>query len=171
MPFYLEYYYQERLGYELNYTIFRNPFFQSPSDVPVNTQYVRGFSVHLKQKLYNKDKENGMFYYAQEARFSLNNYHAIKDSSGFTNHLQATERKYEFSFLIGDRLSKSAKNRGWSLDVFLGLGIGYREISKHYQSTPKLDGYLPGLKTSKVTFPIRFGFSLGYLLKSRSSLH
>jgi antitoxin component YwqK of YwqJK toxin-antitoxin module len=163
-PVYLEYYFQERLGYEANFTFYRNPFFKSAAGLPVNTESISGFSVYLKQKLYNKDKDNGMIYYAQEARFTLNNYQVLRDSMGITNRLSATERKYEFSLLIGDRLIKNPREKGWTLDIFFGIGVGFREISRAYQKNPKLDAFLPSLHDKRITIPVRFGFSVGYLL-------
>jgi uncharacterized protein len=164
IPFSLEYYSQERLGYELNYTILRNPFFKSSSGIDYNTEYIHGFSVSLKQKLYNKDNDNGMFYYAQEARFSLNNHYVNhQDTSGNTSLLSATEKKYEFSLLIGSRRIRNPREKGWTLDIFGGLGIGFRDVTKHYQSTSKLDALFPNLKETRLTIPLRFGFTLGYL--------
>ena len=104
-----------------------------------------------------------MIYYAQEARFSLNNYYANRDSAGSTSLISATEKKYEFSLLVGDRLIKDPKKKGWTLDVFGGLGIGFREVTKHYKSNPKLDDFLPSLKETRLTIPVRFGFTAGYL--------
>jgi uncharacterized protein len=166
-PVSIEYYTQERLGYEFSCMLFRDPFFKSHSALPANTESRGGFSLYLKQKLYNKDNDNGMIYYAQEVRYTQMNYHVTRDSSGVQTALDATEWKYEFSLLIGDRLIKDPKKKGWTLDIFGGLGVGYRNVSKHYQSTPKLDSFLPHLKDSRITIPVRFGFMFGYLLSKK----
>jgi uncharacterized protein len=165
IPVSLEYYFQERLGYEFNFTLYRSPFFKGAPAVPVNTQYIRGFSLNIRQKLYQRDKDKGMFYYAQELRLSSNDYYVnYQDSTGDpTQLLHAGEKKYEFSFIFGDRLIKDPKKKGWTLDIYVGIGIGYRDITKNYKSTLKIDGSFTGLQENKLTVPVRLGFNLGYL--------
>jgi hypothetical protein len=65
--------------------------------------------------------------------------------------------------LFGDRLLKDARKSGWTLDIFGGLGIGYRTITRNYQKDPSKDALFLGLKTRSLTIPLRLGFSIGFL--------
>jgi antitoxin component YwqK of YwqJK toxin-antitoxin module len=165
VPVNLEYYFQERLGYEFNFTLYRAPFFRGPATLALNSQYSRGFSLDLRQKLYQKDIDKGMFYYAQELRFTSIDYHVnFSDSTGAAiQPLHAGEQKYEFSFIFGDRIIKDPKKKGWTMDIFAGIGLGYRNISKDYKSTIKIDSYFTKLRESKLTVPVRLGITFGYL--------
>ena len=132
--------------------------------MPDNAVYKRGFSAYFRQKLYSKDQDNGMFYWAQEARFSSMDWFVnTKDSTGEDMLLHSKENTYEFSILFGDRLLKDARKKGWTIDIFAGLGIGYRTIDRNYSRDPVKDGYFLGLKTRSLTVPFRLGLSVGYL--------
>jgi hypothetical protein len=163
LPVSLEYYFQERLGYEINYTIYRNPFFKSGASFPLNTLYKRGFSTYLRQKLYQRDDDNNMFYWAQEVRFSSIDYYINTLDSTGEILLHKKEKLYEFSVLFGDRILKDPRNKGWTMDLFGGLGVGYRSISRNYENDPKKEALFVGVKTRRLSIPIRFGVSFGYL--------
>lgn len=162
-PVSLEYYIQERLGYEMNFTIYRNPMFSSVASLPKDAEYTRGFSSYFRQKLYQKDKDYGMYYWAQEVRFTSID-HSVKTSDSTGQYfLQAKERTYELSIIIGDRLLRDARKKGWTIDIYGGVGIGYRDIKRNYQSQPKFDALFLSLKSRHLTVPIRLGISIGYL--------
>jgi antitoxin component YwqK of YwqJK toxin-antitoxin module len=165
IPVSIEYYFQERLGYELNFTSFTKPFLKGAGSIPINEEYIRGFSVGLRQKLYQKDKDKGMFYYAQELRFTSNEYYNNhQDSTPAPLELfRASEKRYEFCLIFGDRLIKDPKKKGWTLDIFGGIGLGYKEITKKYSGNRSIDSLFPDLKEKTLTIPVRLGFNIGYL--------
>lgn len=162
-PVSLEYYIQERLGLEINYTVLRDPIFKAASSIATNEVFKSGFSAYFKQKLYSKDQDNGMLYWAQEIRFTSLDYLVKHQDTTGTSLLQANEKLYEFSILFGDRLLRDSRKKGWTIDVFGGLGIGYRSIDRNYQSTAVKDALFLGLKTRSFTIPLRLGLSVGYL--------
>lgn len=152
-PVSLEYYYQERLGFEVSYSLLRDPFFREPSGFSK-----RGFSAYFRQKLYQKDQDNGMFYWGQELRFTSLDYFS-SDINSVPSSFHTNEKLYEFSLIFGDRLLRDARKRGWTIDIYAGLGIGYRDITHHNAGT----NVFPGLNTRRFTVPFRFGLSAGYL--------
>ena len=161
-PVYAEYYFQERLGYEFNYTFYRAPLASTFSET--NTQYTQGFSTYLRQKLYQKDRDKGMFYFAQEVRFTLMDY-LVNYQPTLTSPidpLRLKESRYEVSGLVGNRLLKSSHAPGWTIDAFVGLGLGYRYVSKGYTESPQKDSYF-SVSKSGITVPFRLGVSVGYL--------
>lgn len=163
-PISLEYYYQERLGLEINYTFLRNPFFGAAPTMSL-AEYHRGFSAYFRQKLYQRDQDKGMFYWGQELRFSSIDHFVIhKDTNTeVTSRYQSNEKLYEFSFLFGDRILKDSRKKGWTIDIFTGLGGGYRKITRNYPSAPSIDRLFTYLNTKNYSIRFRFGFSVGYL--------
>ena len=96
IPFSVEYYLQERLGYELQFSILRDPFFTSDGNVKINDVYDRGYSLALRQKLYSPDRRLGMLYFGHELRFStIDHFSNIIDSLNIVNGsvIGAAEKK------------------------------------------------------------------------------
>lgn len=166
-PINLEYYFQERLGYEVNYTLIRSPFFMSDKYVDYGDLYKRGFSAHIKQKFYQKDEDIGMFYLAHEIRFTnLNNLVRIRDSTSTRNYkqLKVDENLLEYSVIFGDRIMKDATQKGWTIDIFVGVGLGLRLINKNWTGDT-FNSYFAELNTRSIAIPFRFGINLGYAFK------
>ncbi len=165
-PVSLEYYFQQRLGYELKYTVYRNPFFIASSKIDLNTVYRGGFSLDLRQKFYQPDGQLGMLYGAQEVRFSYFDHQANivedRNSIAVNRTLHAPETLYEYSLLLGNRWMYNPGKRGITFDIFCGLGIGYRNYTQRWESSPEKDELFKDVKKNKVTFPIRLGASIGY---------
>jgi hypothetical protein len=170
IPFTMEYYFQERLGYELQYSIIRNPFFTSDDNVKINEVYDRGFSLALRQKFYNPDRRFGMFYFAQELRFStIDHFANVIDSLNMVNGsvIGASEKRIEYSLLGGYRLVKDAGGTGITIDAFIGLGIGYRDFDREYPASEEFDQVFDDIDTDKLSIPFRFGVNIGYMLEAR----
>jgi antitoxin component YwqK of YwqJK toxin-antitoxin module len=165
-PVSLEYYFRERIGYELKYTVYRNPFFKANSSIDLNTLFRGGFSADLRQKFYQPDGRLGMLYFAHEVRFTYLDHQAnileYKNSIAVGRTLHAPETLYEYSVLAGNRWMYNPGQRGITFDIFGGLGIGYRNYRQKWKSSPDLDVIFEDVKKSKLTIPIRIGASIGY---------
>src|SRR3954468_15575474 len=61
LPIGIEFYLQERLGHEFEFIGIRDPFFQLDQNIAAGKKFERGYSISLKQKLYNQVKA-GMWY-------------------------------------------------------------------------------------------------------------
>lgn len=164
MPLSVEYYFQDRLGYEITFMIYRRPFFQNHEESMENKRvYTLGNSIDLRQKLYSIDHGNGNIYIGQEIRLSNYDYKVfeieVKDSIVIGKNIVGEATKIEFSLLLGDRFFQYYnKHRSFSLDLFCGIGFGYR-TTKLPQELLKYNE----IKTNKLTTPIRLGFNFGYL--------
>ena len=62
-PLSVEYYLQERMGYELQMTYLRDPFFSSLNSVNINTVFMEGVGLQFRQKFYQRDEPFGMLYF------------------------------------------------------------------------------------------------------------
>ncbi len=176
IPLSIEYYFQERLGHEIQLNIIRDPFFSSDQSIQINSLYKRGFDVALKQKYYHPDNGLGMFYFANELRYtSLNHYFNALDSTLLPINtlfkVQANETLLEYSFiggnrwmrLFGERWQKGRGQTGITVDVFLGIGVGYRRFQKKYNENPAYDKIFDDLRQSNFSVSPRFGVNIGYV--------
>lgn len=167
LPVSLEYYIQERLGYDLQLTYIRTPFFSNYEALNAGDEFAHGFSFALKQKFYQPEDKLGMFYYGHEVRVSpLQHYHQTGlPALGDNGMVGLQELKLEYSVIFGNRLTRDAGRSGFTVDVFLGMGAGYRLVSRNYkQEDMPNQSLFTNFNTSGITVPIRFGFNMGYAL-------
>jgi antitoxin component YwqK of YwqJK toxin-antitoxin module len=170
IPLTMEYYLQERLGYELQYSIIRDPFFTSDGNVRINEIYDRGYSLAVRQKLYSPDRRLGMFYFGHEIRFStIDHFSNIIDSLNVVNGsvIGASEKKFEYSLLGGYRFIKNAGGTGITIDAFVGVGVGYRDFDRDYPPVEDFEAIFEDLDKDELSIPFRFGINIGYMLEAR----
>lgn len=174
LPVSLEYYFQERLGYEINYTMIRSPFFKSVKTAGLDNILDRGFSASIKQKFYQRDQDIGMFYFAHEVRFSrIGSSVRFLDSTdnGQRRSIQQTQHLFEYSILVGDRIMGDATKRGWTVDIFAGVGVGFRLSQQSWDVKNKYySSMMPNAKTSFLSLPFRFGVNIGYAFKKKRGI-
>ncbi|MEQ6121733.1 membrane-binding protein [Reichenbachiella sp. MALMAid0571] len=165
LPFSLEYYIQERLGYELSYTLNRNPFFQRAEDIKQNDVYNSGSTFSFRQKFYNQDRSSGMFYFSHEIGYQyVNNRVNVEDANDpeLITNVGSRESRYHYGILVGTRLMRYPGDAGFGMDIFAGVGIGRRVYEKKY-TEQGYDQYFQGLNQSKTYIPIIVGLTFGYL--------
>ncbi len=170
IPFAVEYYMQERLGYELQYSIIRDPFFTSDANVRINKVYDRGYSLALRQKFYHQDGRLGMLYFGHELRFStIDHFANVVDSSSTVNRLVvgANEKRFEYSLLLGYRFLRDAGGSGITIDAFTGIGLGYRDFDGEYPGSENFANIFKDLDTDELSIPFRFGVNIGFMLEAR----
>ena len=180
LPLGLEYYMQERLGYEAEIGIFRNPFFAGGQKVTRNTAYQRGVFINLKQKFYHPDSRIGMFYFGHQLGLDYL-YHyanvAAATPPGGPPHqpetdLLSKEQRLSYSLLVGTRLIKDSDlanarivrdrhARGLTFDLFGGIGVGYRLLQERYEHG-SLEEEIVGKDKNKAFVPFYFGATVGY---------
>lgn len=172
LPVSLEYYIQERLGYDLQLSYLRDPFFGSQASLDEGKEYAHGFSFALKQKFYQPDDKLGMFYYGHEFRVSpLSYFHNTGNKLlGDGGMVSQNQLKLEYSIIFGNRLTQDAGKSGLTLDVFLGLGMGYRFVNRAYDAQDLSKSVFSGNDKNGLTVPIRFGFNVGYALNRLKGL-
>lgn len=180
LPVSFEYYIQERLGYELQIDIYRDPFFTSDSNISTYELSSRGLQLHFRQKFYHAESKFGMLYFGHQINLLYKNHDVshldtlIIQQPTLRGNL--TETSYGYSLLLGNRWMKDVGNSGLTVDLFVGIGIGRRSYSKDYQPgtlssilNDRLDPYFDPIIKSEVHFPIVFGCNIGYAItKSKS---
>jgi hypothetical protein len=79
--------------------------------------------------------------------------------------LELRESTIEYSVLLGDRIIKDSRKKGFTLDVFVGLGIGYRMLSKDWpDSNKQYVNTFSSVNSSDFKVPFRLGFTIGYVI-------
>jgi antitoxin component YwqK of YwqJK toxin-antitoxin module len=165
LPVYVEYYMEEKMGLELNYTIYRIPFFGNPESQGTDKLFSTGFALGLKQRFYKKMSSYGMLYYGHELKYQELQYTAYVNSlTGNTILLSADADVYQYTFQIGDRLLKATDKPGFTMDFFVGLGVGIKQYSEQLDGQTKSANLFSGVRKAGFFIPVQLGFSFGYIL-------
>lgn len=176
LPFSAEYYIEERLGYELQFSLMRDPFFKSASNIELNNVYDRGWNIALKQKFYHPEGSFGMFYFGHEVRLtSLKHYANVIDSTSSGGlsfdqiKINSSETRFEYALFVGDRwmqlFGERYKNNslGFTIDAFIGFGFGYRLYQENYPNNPDYEEVFKDINTSKFVLSPRVGVNFGFV--------
>lgn len=165
LPISLEYYMQERLGYEIEYRIYKNPYFKDFESLPTGELYRSGNGLTFRQKFYSVESQYGMLYFGHELRFNR-----IEHSFNFLNQtvlpfridkISAVETTAGYGLLVGWRWMKSAGNAGFASDVFMGFNAGFRNWEKLYED-PALDSFFSAINKGKLYLPLVIGVNIGW---------
>jgi antitoxin component YwqK of YwqJK toxin-antitoxin module len=160
MPLGIEFYNEERLGHVFEFEGIRNPFFTADARVPQNKIFQRGYAIGLKQKFYNPWR-NGMWYFAHEARFTNLGHYANVDLNLGGNSLvtaNATEQRAEYGVLLGTRLMQQNDRDGFTIDAYLGYGLGFR----NFDADPLYENVFVNVNQRQLSHGVRFGLNLGF---------
>jgi antitoxin component YwqK of YwqJK toxin-antitoxin module len=155
LPAGIEVYNQERLGHELAFEGIRNPFFTADSEVQDELRFERGYSVALRQKLYNV-ANFGLWYFGHFVRYADLKYYV--NMANQISPADAAEKKYEYGLLFGTRLMNKNDGDGFTIDAFLGYGIGYRDVKvgAGYESA------FSSLSKDSFSHSFQIGLNFGY---------
>lgn len=176
-----EYYLQERLGYEIEAGLQRDPLLTKEQDISPNQPFKRGYFAALKQKFYHTDTKLGVLYLGHRLGYRyLEHFANIAPVPGQNEFEQITmvtlgkEQNMEYSILAGTRImrdsevragkvAKSARFKGFTLDIFGGIGLGYRFFTRTAPEEPWYDNLMKDKQNSRITVPYQIGFSIGYV--------
>jgi len=164
-PISVEWYAQERIGHEIQFSIIRDPFFSKDENIALDKNFERGFAVSVKQKFYMRNIGSGAVYFAHELRYTNLDHSAnVFDPNLFSQIvINADETRYEYSLIVGRRYFKQFINNGFTLDVFVGAGTGFRDFDPHF--SPRYESVFDEVRTSKIPFAFRLGVNIGYLFR------
>lgn len=159
LPLVSEFYLQERLGHEFEFIGIRDPFFKSDLDIPPGKQFIRGYSICIKQKFYNSLKA-GMWYFGHELRFTnLGHFTNVPILQAPDNFFTASssEQRIEYGILFGYRVLQHATSSGLSIDAFISGDIGYRgiDVDANYRN------FFSDLNRSGLSTSFHFGLNFG----------
>ena len=163
-----EYWVNKKYGHDFIATYVRLPTLRDHSDLALDKIAKEGLSLAYKFKFYNESKLSGYVHFDSEFRFCQNKYSTtVLTSKNTTLGLTSVENLFEYSFLFGNRyvLSRDQKIKryiGWTIDAYLGLGIGYRSFNDSWNNVAEYDNLYSPIKGSAITVPLRLGFNIGY---------
>lgn len=175
LPVSLEYYIQERLGYEVEITAHSRPFYQRHVDVRPNKLHKLGAEVTLRQKFYHEDGPIGMFYFGHQLSGGyLQHTVNFLDSTFLSiNPILKTrnsqETRFSYGVFIGNRWSQRAGDSGVTVDFNVGFGIGRRSFNLQRDENPQSDYIFRELNRDKIYLPIIFTLNVGFAGPKRRS--
>jgi antitoxin component YwqK of YwqJK toxin-antitoxin module len=162
-PFDVEFYAQERLGHEFEFIGIREPFFTSDENIAQNKVYDRGYSIALKQKLYNPIKA-GMWYLGHELRFTnVGHFVNVELTPDNLITLTSSEQRIQYGGSLGYRIMQRNNAKGFTLDLFLTCDVGYRYFS--VDQTAEI--YFEDVNQNPFVVSGMIGFNLGYIFAFR----
>lgn len=161
-PMGIEFYNEERLGHEFEFEAIRDPFYMADAQVAKDQVFERGYAIAIKQKFYNTMKV-GMWYFAHEVRFTNLSHYAnidLPQAPGNMFTATASEQRAEYGVLLGARLMQNNRGDGFTIDVNIGYGIGYR----NFNTEPIFEETFQSVNQDKLSQTFRFGLNFGYSL-------
>lgn len=167
LPLGLEFYIQERIGHEFEFIGIRSPFFVMDQNITPGKRFERGYSIAIKQKFYNALKA-GMWYFGQEIRFTNLGHFVNQKQMNSQNPddiftFNAVEQRIEWGALLGYRLMKRNNAKGFTIDAFISVDIGYRS----FDVDPNFASYFADLDQSKFSHTVHVGLNLGNVFSFR----
>ncbi|MEM6737488.1 MAG: hypothetical protein AAF620_15615 [Bacteroidota bacterium] len=179
LPIAVEYYLQERLGYQLQLDLLRDPFFTLEDNIEDYQRYTRGSRIHFRQKFYSSDRTNGMLYFGHELSFKYLDHRVNHLDTAITNAVvrrfgNMIETGFGYGIFVGNRWMRDVGNSGFTIDLYAGISIVRRSFSKKYLNNSRrevqiLDNYFESEIKSSVHFPFQIGLHIGFMVpKSKS---
>ncbi len=170
LPVSVEYYMKERLGYEIGFTYLRNPFLRRYTSIQPGEMFRTGLAVDVRQKFYHPHYLFDTWYFGHELRLTYTGHEVYLtdvNTQPERQELGLYTTRAEYSLLIGSRLfAPLEKKGGFTLDVFGGLGVGYRQVNKSWQGVnADFDNYFTNINRQPISIPVRLGLTLGYYFK------
>lgn len=173
LPIAIEYYMQERLGYEIQLDLIRNPFFSSNENIDDYFLFKRGTRVNLRQKFYHEDGKLGMFYFGHQASLSFVNYQVNHPDTlifpTFQKFGSMIESSWSYGVFIGNRWMRDVGDSGWTIDTFVGISVANRSYERKFEADPVLDVYFDPKVQSSLYFPVIFGINFGFAAPDNKS--
>ncbi len=173
LPLSVEYYFQERLGYELQVIYHRDPFFKLYKEASFDEVFSSGASLIFRQKFYHPEEEFGMFYFGHEINVSIINHKAkVQDMRSLPferTEIEANEILGAYGLFVGARWMQNGQNPGFTLDAYVGVDVGFRSWENLYDETnPDFIEVFDSFNQGSLYVPIRFGVNIGWTVRRKS---
>lgn len=174
LPVSLEYYIHPRIGLQGRATLYRYPFKFNQEGLGDEQLGFSGFSFDFEQKLYTfKSKQQGsvsrsdkvLQYWGQELRYTNVNYfmNADTDSNGVAERFSVKRQSIELSMLLGGRLLGDSHQSGFTMEVFIGFGVGWNFRSQNFEEGEEPNVAFDAVPKNNFFIPApRFGVMAGY---------
>ncbi|MDW3193184.1 MAG: hypothetical protein R8G66_12500 [Cytophagales bacterium] len=171
-PVSLEYYYQERLGYEIQLIYHRAKFFQNVEELSFNDTYSRGFIGRIRQKFYSKESALGLLYFGHQISYSslIHRAQVIDQlSPPFGRRTVRTDETLgAYGVFVGMRWMNVTRNPGFSVDAYVGVDMSYREWEVQYEDRAQFDPVFEDFDQSSFFFPFQFGLNFGGVFSTKA---
>ncbi|WP_421877322.1 membrane-binding protein [Marinoscillum sp.] len=167
LPLAVEYYIQERMGFEAELTLLRNPFFTYDRKKINETKSI-GSNIAIRQKFYHDDTRLGMFYFGHQILGGFSQHHAyVYDSitafpATVERKLEASEKRIAYGLFIGNRWMQRVEDSGFTIDMNIGVAIGRRFFSKEFESVDQFDEHFSELNQDEIYLPIILTINIGF---------
>lgn len=170
IPLSIEYYHQQRLGYEMIYHHNRSPFTFNDSNIDIEDLYSVGHSLSLRQKFYSKAKRLGMYYFGHQV-FTKYLKHGVEtqEIDGFRNIITSTasESVFSYGWMIGWKFMQDAGEPGLSIDAYLGANIGVRAFNFTEINDERAYRSFSELNQEPLAVPLSFGLNIGWAFEQK----
>jgi antitoxin component YwqK of YwqJK toxin-antitoxin module len=175
LPLAVEYYRQERMGYEVIINIHKDPFYKKSSNLNTLEIGTNGVSINLRQKFYNTDGKLGMFYFGHDVQAGFLHHQVTSEdvsdillTSTLTKY-EAKQHRFAYSLLIGNRWMQRANDSGVTLDLHIGIGVGRRDFELQYEPSPNTSGLFDNINRDQFYVPLIIGVNVGFAGPKRRS--
>ncbi len=165
LPVSVEYYQQERLGYELIYEHLRSPFSFDNDIIGIEEVYYKGHSFSFRQKFYSKASEAGMYYFGHQVKSEILQYGVkTQERTGFRNILTSTasENTFTYGWMLGWKVMKDAGDTGLSIDAYTGINIGISSWQLQKINDEPATSIFLQYESEPLIFPVSFGLNIGW---------
>ncbi|MBX2963345.1 MAG: hypothetical protein KF687_12590 [Cyclobacteriaceae bacterium] len=164
-PMAVEFYSQERLGHSFEFIGIREPFFEADDQVVPGKLFTRGYSIAIKQKLYNPTKA-GMWYLGHQLRFSnIGHFTNVMYNSNPETIITFTapDQRIEYGVLLGYRIIQRNNVSGFTIDLYGSANVGYRNVTVD----PASANYFQEVNQSHLITGFTFGLNIGNVFSYR----
>lgn len=173
LPIAIEYYMQERLGYEIQLDLIRNPFFTATENINNYLLFERGTKLNLRQKFYHEDGKLGMFYFGHQLSVGFVNHQVNHPDTlifpTFPKFGNMVETSWSYGLFLGNRWMRDVGDSGWTIDTFIGVSVANRSYDRKFEADPALDVYFDPKVESSLHFPLVFGINFGFAAPDNKS--
>lgn len=172
LPISVEYYIQERLGYEAYVIMHKKPFYRS-YNTDLHKVSTLGIDINLRQKFYHNDTKLGMFYFGHQLSGGyLQHQVNILDSLSFATpekrRINAEEFRFAYGLFIGDRWMQRTGDSGLTFDLNIGVAVGRRIFTKGDEN--QYHYLFDDLNQDKFYLPVILTLNIGYAGPKRRSI-
>lgn len=168
LPIYIEYYIQERLGYNFQQAYIHDPFFSNHGKAGYEDLTLKGLTFSVSERLYRRNRDYGMLYGGFGVQYNNLKYTSkpLPSEKELPNdsELNLTNHEMELLLYVGDRIVNRPDRRGPTFDIYLAMGIAYRYQDNDYNTANNYYSSLfNDIDKQGFYIPIHVGLSIGYL--------
>jgi hypothetical protein len=165
----MEYNIQQRIGYELLYHTFRNPFFANSLNLRAGDNFFEGFGFSLRQRFYHKDTKFGMPYFGHSISYTNVNRFKYYEDNTQTDVVSAelNVQGIRYGLLVGSRILQNLNGNGFTFDINVGINFNY-----YFYGEVKNEGEIETIFDDLInnSFKVQpiVGLSFGYVFKLKN---